>query len=358
MSFYKQHLKFYDVSNVEKIKMFFSKIRRLITSLDPSFKIKDILPTFKTPVYNIEQDNIQKICEWIKPAKRVFFFTGAGMSAGSGIPTYRGKYGLWVLGRDIIFTLFVLFIISLILVFILVKRKVIIWWLILLFCLLFVMGIIAPVAGAFALSTPWGWTHFPKVSWIVFKLFFFDKVVKAKLNDGHIFMKYLMETQNKVVYVITSNVDGIERKVSSTCKMVHGDIEKFFCSNCGRESPLLVLNTNKTLPWINPKCTKCGKRNMRTGCLLFNDYNGRSIHVKTDNPPFWYEKDDIYFIIGSSNHVGFGVSSIPNDAKIIEINLNDKPTTNTKSKTKDYIYFSAPQEKVLKNVQICMNMKY
>ncbi|OMH40905.1 hypothetical protein BLW93_03060 [Desulfurobacterium indicum] len=31
----------------------------------------------------------------IKNAKKIVFFTGAGISAESGIPTFRGKDGLW-----------------------------------------------------------------------------------------------------------------------------------------------------------------------------------------------------------------------------------------------------------------------
>ena len=30
---------------------------------------------------------------------RVVFFTGAGMSAESGVPTYRGRGGIWASGK-------------------------------------------------------------------------------------------------------------------------------------------------------------------------------------------------------------------------------------------------------------------
>jgi NAD-dependent SIR2 family protein deacetylase len=29
----------------------------------------------------------------------IVFFTGAGMSAESGVPTYRGRGGIWEIGR-------------------------------------------------------------------------------------------------------------------------------------------------------------------------------------------------------------------------------------------------------------------
>ncbi|MEM1009666.1 MAG: NAD-dependent deacylase, partial [Myxococcota bacterium] len=40
-------------------------------------------------------EEVSALRERIQRAKRVMFFTGAGMSAASGVPTYRGKGGIW-----------------------------------------------------------------------------------------------------------------------------------------------------------------------------------------------------------------------------------------------------------------------
>ena len=47
--------------------------------------------------YIIEPESIELVEQSINPAKykHIVFFTGAGMSAESGVPTYRGKGGIW-----------------------------------------------------------------------------------------------------------------------------------------------------------------------------------------------------------------------------------------------------------------------
>jgi len=37
----------------------------------------------------------QEFLDKLKDAKKIVFFTGAGISAESGIPTFRGKDGIW-----------------------------------------------------------------------------------------------------------------------------------------------------------------------------------------------------------------------------------------------------------------------
>ena len=46
---------------------------------------------------------LKKIVNQIKESDVIVFYTGAGMSVASGIPTFRGKYGLWMLGKNLFF---------------------------------------------------------------------------------------------------------------------------------------------------------------------------------------------------------------------------------------------------------------
>jgi len=424
----------------DKVKMLWRKIKQLAIYGCNKFDIKNVLPEIipRMNNYTIDKKDIITACQWVKESDRIFFYTGAGMSAGSGIPTYRGKFGLWVLGRDILFILFNLFVISIMCTFIFAKSWFWFFMIVFLFVILFVVGTLAPFAGALALSTPWGWNHFPILSWIIFKLFFFDKVAKAKLNDGHLFMYYLQDILKKEVYVITSNVDNLECQVSSTCKRKHGRIDMFYCSTCGSDSPQFQFDPKKgKLPWLPPKCPRCNerlsgfeeyKRNeimkakklmeeqvssrikfelpvttesikksdeviteeefrknilaeeqsafkerkkkllkehkrikhgryIRTGCLLFSDwgYGEKPSFIRTENPPFYHGAEKkMYFVIGSSDVVPI-TGGIENNEKVIEINLTEKPTTDVKEKTEDYIYFQAPQEHVLRD--ICSNYK-
>jgi len=47
------------------------------------------------PQQPIDQQQMEKCAQLVAKANRVVFFTGAGMSAESGIGTFRGGGGLW-----------------------------------------------------------------------------------------------------------------------------------------------------------------------------------------------------------------------------------------------------------------------
>ncbi len=46
--------------------------------------------------------------------------------------------------------------------------------------------------------------------------------------------------------------------------------------------------------------------------------------------------------------MGLSFNGINGSSKVVEINLTEQPTTKANLKTNNYIYFRAPQEKVLK----------
>src|SRR5947209_17805476 len=41
------------------------------------------------------QDQIEAAVRWLRNARRILVFTGAGISTESGIPDYRGPQGVW-----------------------------------------------------------------------------------------------------------------------------------------------------------------------------------------------------------------------------------------------------------------------
>lgn len=332
-------------SNKEKVQIVKNKIMRLLKQVE----WRDFIPNFQSQNFTVNQEDIQKATKWIKESRTIYFYTGAGMSAGSGIPTFRGQFGLWKIGQQFLLYVIVAFIICAFILFVTKTRKIYL----VLFIVLAIAAIILPFIGAYALSRPLGWEFSPKLSWVIFKLFLFDKVAKAKHNKGHVFMKYLKDA-NYSVEVITSNVDNLECEVSTKIRQIHGRLDLFYCSKCGANSPKLELSTRKKLPWLNPKCLECGQRYNRPAALLFKDSGPRPKFASTPFPPYFFNNNATFIVIGTSNMVGFGVGCIPDGSKVIEINVTNEPTTKLRNKTSNHVYFQAKQEDVLESIQNCI----
>lgn len=321
------------------------------------------------------KEDLELISKWIKDSDCIVFYTGAGMSVASGIPTFRRKYGLSRLCMDLLFFTLGIPILS----FVLLDHYGY-WnwlWMTPIWIFLTILSISTPFIGAYLLATPFGWNYFPKISWIIFKLFFFDVIVRAKHNKGHGFMKYISTILNKEVHVVTANVDCLENDINGvTCHQIHGSIRTFFCTTCKEK---FQLELDKPLPWLNPKCTKCNTRTNRTGCRLFNDsgnpYNGEFSSSNSKKEALYNLINAIgygsissfnrmmkkcypdpskicNFVIGTSGTVLFGAGSAR--GKIIEINITDEPTTEVMSLTSEYKYIQAPQEEFLNKLKIFM----
>ena len=50
------------------------------------------------PLSHADHGVIDRVVELLRPARRLLFITGAGLSADSGLPTYRGIGGLYTAG--------------------------------------------------------------------------------------------------------------------------------------------------------------------------------------------------------------------------------------------------------------------
>jgi len=149
-------------------------------------------------------EDIQKASRLLRKAKNVVVFTGAGISKESGIPTFRGKDGLWNKYR------------------------------------------------AEDLATPYAFSQDPKKVWEWYdwrrKL-----ISKANPNPAHLVIAE-MENFFPKLSVITQNVDGFHKRAGSrNITELHGNIWRAKCIDEDRifdfdEFPL------KEIP---PKC-KCG----------------------------------------------------------------------------------------------------
>ena len=147
---------------------------------------------------------MQRAREWLRQASSVAVLTGAGISAESGIPTFRGAGGLWREFR------------------------------------------------AEDLATPEAFARDPRLVWE-----WYDwrrgLIARAEPNAGHRALAELERRAGRFT-LITQNVDGLhDRAGSRNILKVHGDIWMVRCTACGRET----RDDRVPLPELPPRC-ECG----------------------------------------------------------------------------------------------------
>jgi len=213
----------------------------------------------------------EELIEVLLKAKRVVALTGAGISAESGIPTFRGAGGLWE-------------------------------------------GY--PVEEV---ATPEGFERNPALVW----RFYNERrisIAKAEPNEAH---KVLANLENLYdMWVITQNIDGLHIKAGSKNVIeLHGNIWRVKCTECGRVS----YNYEVPLSEIPPKCEKCGGL-LRPDVVWF----GEPIYG-ADKAYNLSQSCDVMFVIGTSAQV-YPAAYLPRlawskGAKIVEINIEDTPVS-------------------------------
>lgn len=203
----------------------------------------------------------------LKSAKRVAVLTGAGISAESGVPTFRGVDGLWKKFRPEELANFDAFI----------KNPDLVW----------------------------EWYKYRK-----------QIISNIKPNPGHYALAE-MEKHHDHFAIITQNVDNLHRCAGSkNVYELHGNIARNYCIDCRKEfSDVEILTSKKA-----PRC-KCGGL-IRPGVVWFGemlpeDQWNRSVAVA--------EQAEVFFAVGTSAIV-YPAASLPLIAKrvgayLVEINL-------------------------------------
>ena len=212
-----------------------------------------------------------EIKQRLKKAKHIVVVTGAGVSAESGIPTFRGPEGLWKHYR------------------------------------------------AEELATPQAFEKNPELVW---EWYCWRRgiISKAKPNPGHIAIAELEKRYDDFL-LITQNVDGLHR-ASGSHKLVeiHGCIWQTRCVKCN------AIEQDNELDYRNiGPCIRCGGRK-RPNVVWF----GEPIPPMSLNSAFSAaESCDLMIVAGTSGIVQ-PVASLPFMAKkagayIIEINVDTTP---------------------------------
>lgn len=211
----------------------------------------------------------------ISKAHRIVAFTGAGISADSGIPTYRGNDGLWTKYDPAKYA----------------------------------------DINYFRRDPTYYWRFFQEVRYHVLS--------RAKPNTGHLALAAL-EQRGLLSCVITQNIDGLHQMAGSEMVIeLHGNSRRYVCVECGGEEGLeeVFLRLETALP---PPCQRCGG-GLRPGVVFFGEaLPEKALDAATDAAM----ECDVFLAIGSSLVVT-PASSLPvvakhHGAKLILI--NNEPT--------------------------------
>lgn len=143
----------------------------------------------------------------LSPTDSVFILTGAGISAESGIPTFRGVDGLWRNYR------------------------------------------IEEVAS------PYAWQRDPKLVWEFYSMRR-RVAAAAKPNPAHLALAQLERTLGERLFVCTQNVDNLHEQAGSKLMVhMHGELFKSRCDSCA--GPPFEDSKTYEPPAPIPRCA-CG----------------------------------------------------------------------------------------------------
>lgn len=220
------------------------------------------------------EEKILETKRLIDNSTNITVLTGAGISAESGIPTFRGENGLWRNFRSE------------------------------------------------DLATPEAFSENPRLVWEWYE--WRRKIVRdAKPNPGHYALAEL-ENQIPTFTLITQNIDGLHQLAGSRNIIeMHGNLWQVRCTNCGKiehnyEVPF------KELPPICRHCNSIGRPNI----VWFGEIIPMTV---IDSALIAIEKCDVMLVIGTSGVVepaaSLGLIAKQTGKPVIEINLEPTPNS-------------------------------
>ena len=204
-------------------------------------------------------------------ARSITILTGAGISADSGVPTFRGTDGLWRNFR------------------------------------------------AEELATPEAFERNPQLVWEWYN-WRRELIATKQPNDAHRAIASL-ESRVNDFWLITQNVDGLHRQAGSTkLSEIHGNIWMVRCTACGA----VTENHQVPLPLL-PHCGQCGGL-LRPHIVWFGESLREENLARCAKQ---LQACDVLLVIGTSGVVypvaGFASIAKEAGAYVIEVNLDPTP---------------------------------
>ncbi len=218
------------------------------------------------------------ISEKLRPHSTVLVLTGAGVSAESGVPTFRGSGGLWA------------------------DRA------------------LRELAEAAALM------RMPRLVWEMIQALR-EQLAEARPNPAHYALAELEDIlwPNARVAIVTQNIDGLHQAAGSrTVIELHGSAYRFSCQLCGAPHPCLPLR----LVELPPRCA-CGGI-IRPDVVFFGEPVPE--HAWQEALAL-AERADVVLVVGTSLEVEPAAAlpfvAMKHGALVVEVNL--EPTVLTES---------------------------
>ncbi len=235
--------------------------------------------------------NQLKLCR--EKNKIVAFLVGAGISAESGIPTFRGKDGYWISGSK--------------------NYK-------------------AQEIGTYQM--------FQIASQEVWKWFLYRKSITASAqpNSSHFLLKEIEEKLGNQFALISQNVDSLHRKAGSSEErtyLIHGDFDYVRCGDeCSNQlypfpKEINLVNRDKDViteqEWNALRCPKCGE-DLRPHVLWFDErYNEK--YYKKDSVLKIVKNTGILFVIGTSGATNLPRTIVENvlskNGMVVDVNIDE-----------------------------------
>jgi NAD-dependent deacetylase len=216
-------------------------------------------------------DNLRKA---LRSARRVAVFTGAGISAESGVPTFRGNEGIWKKFNPEELATFSAF----------MKNPALVW----------------------------EWYRLRK-----------EVMTTVRPNAGHEAIVALERYYR--VSVITQNIDNLHARAGSTVvHELHGNISRNYCTGCGKFYADADLNLGSVAV---PRCPLCAGA-IRPDVVWFGELLPEQEWNAGVDAARWA---DVFFCVGTSGVV-YPAASLPSIAKqagamVVEINVEPTDLT-------------------------------
>jgi NAD-dependent deacetylase len=228
---------------------------------------------------------LTRVAEAIAAARAVVAVTGAGISAESGVPTFRGAGGLWKRFRP--------------------------------------EQLATPEAFARDPDLVWEWYRWRRAM-----------IAAARPNAGHEMLARL-EARVPRFTLLTQNVDGLHRLAGSRNVLeLHGNIWRSRCSaepdrgfDDRSSRGQAEEAASDASPAAAPRCPSCGAR-LRPDVVWF----GEPLDTRVLEAAMAAARDaDLVLVIGTSAVV-YPVAALPSiaraaGARVVEVNVEDTPLT-------------------------------